>query len=87
MFDYNQFLTNCDALVEDAVKVSENLMKLDKYGNITKNIRNAMWQDYQKKVDVYVYGSRACGLATKSSDLDIFVDIDDNGGNFFFNIS
>lgn len=80
MFNYRNFLKNCDALVEDAVKISENLMNLSKYGNITKCIKSAMWRDYGRIVDVYVYGSRACGLATKSSDLDIFVDINENGG-------
>lgn len=84
MFNYRKFLNNCDALVEDAVEVSMVLMNYGKYENITKSIKNAMWKDYRKNVDVYIYGSRACGLANKSSDLDIFVDIDDKNGEEIF---
>lgn len=81
MFNYRQFLKNCDALVEDAVNVSENLSDLSKYSNILKSLRNGIWQDHRQNVNVYFYGSRACGLATKSSDLDIFIDVNDQGSN------
>lgn len=80
MSKYRNFLNNCDGIVEQAVEVSESLSDPLKYAKIENTIEAALLRFYRQRTRLYVYGSRAYGLATETSDLDIFVDVDDNGG-------
>jgi predicted nucleotidyltransferase len=80
MIDFQEFLYNCDKLVEDAVQESQELRKPINYDEIRKYLEGALWEDHRKATTIYFYGSRMYGLAKHKSDLDIFVDVHDEGG-------
>lgn len=74
----NSFLRNKDLKVADLVLRSKK-MKSSNYRGIRKNIISLSGAPFGD-VDVHFFGSRIIGLATKSSDLDVFID---TGGNYF----
>lgn len=80
MFDFEYFLNNCDALVENAMETSRELSDLSNYSDLEENIVESLNYDHGENVEIYFYGSRLYELASHSSDLDIFVD--DNESNF-----
>lgn len=82
MFDFEYFLENCDEIVWDAIVVGEKLKDSKNYLQIVSYLDAAIWRDQRKNADIYFYGSRMYGLASDSSDLDIFVD--DKNGKFIY---
>lgn len=64
--------------VSQASHISLKLMDLKQYDNIKKDLINAI--KFESNPIIQFYGSRAHGLATEKSDLDIFVDFDDGRG-------
>lgn len=79
MCDPFYFLDNCDDIMELAVDTSKKLSNLQKYSKIENDLKSMLWRNENQKIVPYFYGSRSYGLATDQSDLDIFVDVYDDG--------
>lgn len=80
MFDFYNFLGNCNEIVWEAILAGEELKDSNNYGRIERDLDQDLWYGYQKDINIHFYGSRMYGLASSSSDLDIFVD-DKDGKN------
>jgi DNA polymerase sigma len=70
------FLDTIDATVIPAIKESEALKSDSKYEALLLNLQMDLNQ-YFVNAKVHLYGSRVIGLATKESDLDIFIETGD----------
>lgn len=68
------FLDTIDTVVDSATAEGESLKNDSKYDALKLNLQMDLDQHFTNAV-IHLYGSRVIGLATKESDLDIFVEI------------
>lgn len=71
------FLDTVDATINPAIKESEALQSDSKYEALKLNLQMDLNQHFAN-AKIHLYGSRVIGLATKDSDLDIFIEIGNN---------
>lgn len=80
MFNFREFLRNGDRFVENAVKYGEDMSKWQNYEKIMSNIEKNL--NVPDKFDIWLYGSRSYGLASPTSDLDIFINAFNRKGKY-----
>src|SRR5690349_14749401 len=82
----NSFLCNNDLKVAELVAQSNKLKNASQHEEIRRSIISFMNAASFAYDDVHFFGSRIIGLATNSSDLDVFID---TGGKYYktYNIS
>lgn len=78
-FDANKarnFLSQSDEVVASLVVTSRKLSGLAQYQKVCEHVKLLCQDAFNEfSVDVHLFGSRIIGLASETSDLDIFVDI------------
>lgn len=71
------FLDAIDMTVNPAIKESEALKSDPRCDDLKLNLQIDLNQHFSNP-KIHLYGSRIIGLATKDSDLDIFIEIGKN---------
>lgn len=69
-----QYLRNLDANIQKAFNIAIELRDPSQYG-LLKNDLTAVLQNLKGFQAIHFYGSRMSGLASESSDIDVFVQI------------
>lgn len=72
-----RFLHRLDQIVCNATNRSKDFERLEQYNDIQDALRMDVFRKYEN-YDVYIYGSRTIGIGAFRSDLDIYLDCDDN---------
>lgn len=67
------FLERADKAVQNAVRNSKRFTKVDRYAVIERDLL----QHVLRSSEIHFYGSRVIGLANHYSNLNIFVELDD----------
>lgn len=71
------FLDTVDTVVDPQIKLSEALQSESMYEKLKVNLQMDLDQHFTN-AKIHLFGSRTIGLATKESDLDIFIEIGKN---------
>lgn len=69
-----KFLTTVDDTIDKMCIESKEMISSYQNNAIKSNLQSHLMQ-YFENINVHLYGSRIIGLATKESDLDIFIEI------------
>lgn len=73
------FLRSSNDIVIQSRETSKKLADIALYDSIRKNLEAIGEKNFPySNIKIHFFGSRIIGLATEESDLDIFVEIDDN---------
>lgn len=72
--DLLQFAKHSSRIVRNAAYRSKKFTKLEQYDEIEDSLLRMMYRG--ANCDVYAYGSRTVGIGSNYSDLDIYLDID-----------
>lgn len=78
--DFQKFMGNCESYVQKHVNFNENVYRMNQTRKLTNYLHNVILRRTGIESNVHRFGSRMIGCATKSSDLDIFVE----AGKIFF---
>ena len=79
-----KFLNESDNLVIDLTKNSEKFKNLARYEEISESIKEIVKNTFGSPSEVHFFGSRVIGVATESSDLDVFLKINQETHAFDF---
>lgn len=72
--------TNFNQFFEDHIKIGTKLQSIPDYKTIEDNLQSIVAPLFpDQTVRIYPFGSRLAGIATRESDLDLFMDI---GGTY-----